>query len=129
MRSIPVDTSALTFVCVAAPRPKLVDQNTGEVKVDRHGRTVYTVKLTAADENGNVDLITVAVGGDPQISVGQVVTVSGLVAFPWEQHTGGRTRWGIAYRADHITPAHPAAPAVPSSPVGVPGVSVPAEMA
>ena len=50
MRSIPVDVSALTFVCVSAPRPKLVNQDTGEVKVDRDGKTVFTVGLSAADD-------------------------------------------------------------------------------
>ncbi|MCQ0018382.1 hypothetical protein [Actinomadura madurae] len=37
MRNIPVDVSALTFVCVSPPRPKLVNQETGEVKTDRNG--------------------------------------------------------------------------------------------
>ena len=44
-----MDTSALTFVCVSAPRPKLVNQDTGEVKIDRHGHTVYQVGLSAAE--------------------------------------------------------------------------------
>lgn len=113
MRNIPVDVSALTFVCVAPPRPKLVDQNTGEVRVDRDGRTVYTVGLSAAGEAGNVDLIKVAVSGDPAVSVGQVVTPVGLVAFPWEQQLGGRLRWGVAYRAEQIIPAVQAAPVAP----------------
>lgn len=111
MRSIPVDTSALTFVCVAAPCPKLVEQDTGEVKVDRHGQTVYTVGLSAADESGRVEPVNAAVAGDPEVVVGQVVTPVGLVAFPWEQHIGGRMRWGIAYRADQIVPAGPSHPA------------------
>lgn len=109
MRNIPVDTAALSFVCVSAPRPKLVDQDTGEVKVDRNGATVYTVGLSAADESGRVDLINVAISGDPEVTIGQVVTPVGLTAFPWEQVIGGRQRWGIAYRADQITPIVPAA--------------------
>ena len=32
---IPVDTDRLTFVVVAAPRPRLVNQETGEVKVPK----------------------------------------------------------------------------------------------
>ena len=105
MRNIPVDVSALTFVCVAPPRPKLVDQNTGEVKVDRNGVTVFTVGLSAADESGRVELLNVAVSGDPEITVGQVVRPVGLVGFPWEQQINGRLRWGIAYRAAQIVPA------------------------
>ncbi|GAA4139513.1 hypothetical protein [Actinomadura keratinilytica] len=103
MRSIPVDVSALTFVCVSAPRPKL-SRETGEVKVDRDGNTVFTVGLSAAGESGRVELLNVAVSGDPGVTVGQVVRPVGLVAFPWEWQTGGRVRWGIAYRAAQIVP-------------------------
>ncbi|GLZ04830.1 hypothetical protein Acsp03_22960 [Actinomadura sp. NBRC 104412] len=52
MRNIPVDISSLTFVCVSPPRPKLVSQETGEVKVDRDGKPVFTVGLSVADASG-----------------------------------------------------------------------------
>jgi hypothetical protein len=113
VRNIPVDTTALTFVCVAPPRPKLVDQDTGEVKVDRDGKPVFTVGLSAANAAGRVELVNVSVTGDPGVNVGQIVNPAGLVAFPWEQIRNGERRWGIAYRADQITPAAPAA--VPDS--------------
>jgi hypothetical protein len=58
VRNIPVDISELTFVCVSAPRPKLVNQETGEVKVDRGGNTVFTVGLSVADQVGRVELLT-----------------------------------------------------------------------
>ncbi|MFD0854553.1 hypothetical protein ACFQ07_20115 [Actinomadura adrarensis] len=115
MRNIPVDITALTFVCVAAPRPKLVDQDTGEVKADRDGNPVFTVGLSAANAAGRVELVNVSVTGDPGVSVGQIVNPVGLVAFPWEQVRNGERRWGIAYRADQITPAAPAAVPAPSS--------------
>ena len=105
MRNIPVDTEALSFVCVAPPRPKLVDQDTGEVKVDKQGRTVYTVGLTAADQSGRVELINVSVAGECDAALGQVVQVSDLIAFPWEQVRNGALRWGIAYRAARISAA------------------------
>ncbi|MEU9840490.1 hypothetical protein AB0C69_14850 [Actinomadura sp. NPDC048032] len=104
MRNIPVDVSALTFVCVSPPRPKLVNQDTGEVKTDRNGQTVFTVGLSAADSMGRVDLLQVAVTGDQAITIGEVVTPVGLVAFPWEAVLGGEKRWGVAYRADRIVP-------------------------
>lgn len=110
MRNIPVDTAALTFVCVSAPRPKLVDQDTGEVKVDRNGATVYTVGLSAADEAGRVELLNVAISSDPEVSIGQIVNPVGLLAFPWEQFRNGEKRWGIAYRAAQIVPVASAAP-------------------
>jgi hypothetical protein len=107
MRSIPIpiDTSRLTFVVVTAPRPRLVSQETGEIKTDKNGRTVYTVGLSAADATGRVELVNVSVSGEPPVSVGQVVEPAGLVGFTWEQVRNGQLRWGIAYRADSITPA------------------------
>ena len=102
---IPVDTTRLTFVCVAAPRPRLVNQDTGEVKVGRDGQTVFQVGLSAADvASGRVELINVNVSGDPGVTVGQVVEPVGLVGFVWEQTRDGEVRWGIAYRAASITP-------------------------
>ncbi|MDL4776358.1 hypothetical protein [Actinomadura xylanilytica] len=111
MRSIPVDTSNLTFVCVSAPRPKLVSQETGEVKVDRDGNTVFTVGLSAADEMGRVELLNVSLPGDQSVTIGQIVRPVGLVAFPWEQTRNGEKRWGIAYRAKAVTLVAPSAAA------------------
>ncbi|MFG2020956.1 SCO3933 family regulatory protein [Actinomadura geliboluensis] len=110
MRNIPVDVSALTFVCVSPPRPKLVNQETGEVKTDRNGHTVFTVGLSAADVAGRVDLLNVAVVGDQSVTIGEVVTPVGLVAFPWEAVLGGEKRWGLAYRADRIAPVSAVSP-------------------
>ncbi|WP_021598456.1 hypothetical protein [Actinomadura welshii] len=115
MRNIPVDVSALTFVCVSPPRPKLVNQDTGEVKIDRNGQTVFTVGLSAADAMGRVDLLNVAVVGDQSVTIGEVVTPVGLVAFPWEAVLGGEKRWGVAYRADRIAPVSSVAPPPASS--------------
>ncbi|MGI5165587.1 hypothetical protein ACQEU3_14615 [Spirillospora sp. CA-253888] len=105
MRSIPVDVTALTFVCVAPPRPKLVSQETGEVKVDRDGNTVFTMGLSAADEMGRVEIVNVALPKDPGIVVGQIVRPVGLVGSAWEREINGRLRWGIAYRAADVVPA------------------------
>ncbi|QXJ22795.1 hypothetical protein AGRA3207_003855 [Actinomadura graeca] len=113
MRNIPVDVSALTFVCVSAPRPKLVSQETGEVKTDRDGNTVFTVGLSAADAMGRVELVNLSVPGDQDVTIGQIVSPVDLVAFPWEQVINGQKRWGIAYRASRVAVA---------GPVGVPDV-------
>jgi hypothetical protein len=105
VRSIPVDVSKFTFVCVSASRPRVANQETGEVKVDRDGNTVYQVGLSAADESGRVELVNVSVSGNPGTAVGQVVVPVGLVAFPWEQVRNGERRSGIAFRAAQIVPA------------------------
>ena len=103
--AIPVDTSRLTFVCVTPPRPRLVNQDTGEIKTDKNGRTIYQVGLSVSDQSGRAELINVSVPGEPPVSVGQVVELAALVGFAWEQIRNGQTRWGIAYRAESITPA------------------------
>jgi hypothetical protein len=102
---IPIDMSRLTFVCVTPPRPRVVNQDTGEIKTDKNGRTVYQVGLSVSDANGRAELVNVNVSGEPSIGVGQVAELSGLVGFAWEQIRNGQTRWGIAYRADSIAAA------------------------
>ncbi|WP_433227945.1 hypothetical protein [Actinomadura formosensis] len=104
MRNIPVDISALSFVCVSPARPKLVNQETGEVKLDKNGEAVYQVGLSAANEGGRVDLVTVAVTGDPGLTLGQVVTPVGLVGFYWEQTINGEKRSGVSFRAERVVP-------------------------
>jgi hypothetical protein len=64
---IPIDASRLAFVCVTEPRPRLVSQESGEVKVDRNGQTVYQVGLSAADATGRVELVNVSVSGESQM--------------------------------------------------------------
>lgn len=102
---IPVDTTRLTFVCVAPPQPKVTNKETGEVKVDREGRTVYQVGLSVSNEAGRIDLVTVNVPGDPSVQVGQIVTVPDLIARPWEQVFGGRQRHGISFGATTVLAA------------------------
>src|SRR5581483_12061154 len=109
MRNIPVDVTKFTFVCVSQPRPKLVSQETGEVKLDREGRPLFTVGLSAADEFGRVDLVNVALSVEPEIGIGQVVVPVGLIASAWESEFGGRMRSGVAFRATDIVPAAPVA--------------------
>jgi hypothetical protein len=89
---IPIDAARLTFVVVSPPRPRLVSQDTGEVKVDRNGQTVYQVGLSAADASGRVELVNVSISGEPSVRVGQLVEPSGLVGFVWEQTRNGEAR-------------------------------------
>lgn len=77
-------------MCVAPSRPKLTDRETGEVKVDREGRTVYQVGLSVANAEGRIDLVTVNVSGEPEVQVGQIVTLSDLIAL--------RSRLGVSNR-------------------------------
>lgn len=99
---IPVDVAKLTFVCVAAPRPRVLNKETGEVKTDKSGQTVYEVALSATDESGRIELIRVGVSGEPPVTVGTPVRPVDLVGYVWEMTRGGEARWGISYRAASI---------------------------
>ncbi|GLZ04829.1 hypothetical protein Acsp03_22950 [Actinomadura sp. NBRC 104412] len=63
-----------------------------------------------------MELLNVAVPGDQEVTIGQIVTPVGLVAFPWEQYIGGEKRWGVAFRAEKLAIAAAARPVpVPSA--------------
>lgn len=90
-----------------------------EGKVDRDGRPVldkasglqkFAVHLSVRDEGrARPDQWTVTVAGEPRIAVDSYVTLSGVVAYPWE-HEG---RHGISLRAEAIVPSQASMPAVP----------------
>ncbi len=102
---IPVDTDKLTFTCVKAPRPRLANRDTGEIKTDKNGQTMYEVTLTVEDQAGRIELMRLNIAGEPFITAGQEVTPLDLVGYVWEMSQGGATRWGISYRAASLVPA------------------------
>jgi hypothetical protein len=108
MQSIPVDTARLGVLrCAIAPEVKISNSETQEVKKDRDGNPVYTVAVTVRQDRRRISVIEIAVSGEPKgIDEGQIVKVTGLVAFMWAMGD----RHGVSFRADAITPVH-AAPA------------------
>jgi hypothetical protein len=98
---IPVDTNRLQFTCVKAPRPRLVNQDTGEIKKDKDGQIIYEVVLLVEDEAGRIELLKVGLSGESPIAPGHEVTPVGLVGYVWEMGQ----RWGISYRATSFAPA------------------------
>lgn len=96
---LPVDTSAMVLVAMAAPEP-VVDFTTRQPKADSDGQPLYSVQVAAMyDDQGEVLAIKVA-GHPTGISPGQAVQVAGLVAQPWA--LGERS--GVSYRASSIRP-------------------------
>src|SRR6266545_5093243 len=96
---LPVDTSAMTLVAMAAPEP-VVDFATRAPKADGNGLPLYTVQVAAMFEDQG-EVLAVKVAGEPAgITAGLAVHIAGLVAQPWE--LGDRS--GIAYRAAAIRP-------------------------
>ncbi|MEU0521249.1 hypothetical protein [Streptosporangium sp. NPDC006007] len=102
---IPVDVTKLQITCAKAARPRLVSKETGEIKRDKDGNTMYEVTLLIEDHFGRMELVKVSITPEPQISAGDEIVPVGMVGYVWEQ--GGR--WGIAYRAQSFVPATSAA--------------------
>ena len=92
-----LDTRGVTFTCTRAPMQRLAFE-TGQPKIDKStGLQLWLVQVMALDQSGG-DIISVAVPGEPKVSLGYGVVITGLVAVPWAQD--GRS--GVAYRADAI---------------------------
>lgn len=99
-----IDTSGVTFLCTRIPEQR-TNFDTGAPRVDKAtGQALWQVQLIALDATGG-EVLAVTVVGEPKVTVGQPVSVAGLVALPWSQD--GRS--GIAYRAEAITATDPAA--------------------
>jgi hypothetical protein len=102
---IPVDINRLSITCVKAPRPRVLNRDTGEIKTDKNGNTVYEVMVSVEDETGRIELVKIGITGEPPVKAGDAVNAVGLVGYVWE--IAGR--WGISYRASALLPAQEAA--------------------
>ena len=103
---LPVDTSAIAFLCALEPHP-LLDFQSKQQRADENGEPLYVVQLIALGE-GEAEILAVKVPGLPTgIRQGQPVKVHGLVAQPWTMND----RAGVAFRAARVEPAVPAAKA------------------
>ena len=104
---LPIDTSAISFLCALAPEPVL-DFESKRPRADENGEPLYVIQLLAMGED-SADLIAVKVPGQPGpgIRQGHPVKVTGLVAQPWSMND----RAGVAFRAARIEPAVPQAKA------------------
>jgi len=99
---LPVDTSAMAFLCALEPQP-LLNFQSKEQRADENGEPLYVVQLIALAE-GEAEILAVKV---PGIRQGHPVKVHGLVAQPWSMND----RAGVAFRAAKVEPAVPQAKA------------------
>ena len=102
---LPIDTSRLKFLVVAAAEPlrQFEEGKPREAwapRTDVNGEVLWRVQLVALGD-GEAEIIRVAVPGDPKVSQGEMVAVDVLTAQPWEMD--GRS--GMAFRAQVIRPA------------------------
>ena len=96
---LPVDTSAIAFLCALEPHP-LLDFQSKQQRADENGEPLYVVQLIALAE-GEAEILAVKVPGLPTgIRQGHPVKVTGLVAQPWTMND----RAGVAFRAARIEP-------------------------
>ncbi|WP_328818462.1 SCO3933 family regulatory protein [Nonomuraea cypriaca] len=90
-----------------AARPRVLNRDTGEIKTDKDGNTVYEVTVSVEDELGRIELVKIGITGEPPIKAGDAVNAVGLLGYVWEM----AGRWGISYRASALLPAREAADA------------------
>jgi hypothetical protein len=104
---LPVDTSAIAFLCALAPEP-VIDFQTKQPRADDNGEPLYIIQLLAMGD-GSADLLAVKVPGVPSAAIrqGAPVKVTGLVAQPWTM----AERSGVSFRAQRVEPAMAAAKA------------------
>jgi hypothetical protein len=104
---LPVDTSAIAFLC-AMPPERVIDFQTRQPKADDNGEPLYVIQLLAMGD-GSADLLAVKVPGVPSSAIrqGAPVKVTGLVAQPWTM----QDRSGVSFQAARIEPAMAAAKA------------------
>ncbi len=97
---LPVDTSAIAFLCALEPQPVLAF-DTKQPRADENGEPLYVVQLIALAE-GEAEILAVKVPGQPSQTIrhGHPVKVTGLVAQPWTMND----RSGVAFRAARIEP-------------------------
>jgi hypothetical protein len=103
---LPIDTNSIRFTCTRIPELRTIHE-TGQPRVDREsGKELWQVQVMALTADG-AEILAITVPGEPAVTVGQPVTIEGLVGLPWTQ--GDRA--GIAYRAAAIRAAGPTKPA------------------
>jgi hypothetical protein len=110
---LPVDTSAIAFLCALAPEP-VIDFQSKQPRADENGEPLYVIQLLAMGD-GSADLLAVKVPGVPSAAIrqGARVKVTGLVAQPgrWPTAPGCRSalsgssrRWLRRRRAREVRP-------------------------
>jgi hypothetical protein len=94
-----VDTTGKQVQVSKEPEPKK-DQNGNQRSEKLTGKPMWATQVFVQDQDGG-EVITVTTAGEtPKVTVGQLVSVSGLEAIPWA--TNGRN--GVAFRAAELKP-------------------------
>ncbi|MGW5816655.1 SCO3933 family regulatory protein [Streptomyces noursei] len=113
MQNMPIDVARLGTCLVVVPAEVRVNPETGEVRRDRDGNTLYVVGIAVRQKDRRrADVIEVVVPEEPRgIAEGMPVHLNNLVATAW--NIGDRS--GVSFRASGVVPAAPGAPPGPAS--------------
>ncbi|HEU5003446.1 MAG TPA: hypothetical protein VFW71_11805 [Actinomycetota bacterium] len=105
---LPIDTSALQFVCSLPPEPVVEYENRNQPKVDRDGEPVFSMELIAMGAKGS-QIFGVKFSGTPAAGLkqGMPVRVAELEVSDWAIDG----RHGLSFRAGRIEPLNGHAPA------------------
>lgn len=102
MRTIPVDTTNLTFMVGGAIQP--ATQPDGTPKKNRNGQALWNVPIVAVSDGSNAEAFVVRIPGPvPQVPALTPVKLVHLTARPWSME-GGRS--GVSFTAESIQPAN-----------------------
>jgi hypothetical protein len=93
---LPIDTSAMTFMCASEPAPVL-DFETKQQKADENGQALFATQVVVLADGG-AQVVSLKTPGRPDVQPGQMLAARELVAIPWE--IGDRN--GIAFRASAL---------------------------
>ena len=100
---LPIDTSAVTFVCAGAPEALSDFNDPTKPAVDENGQRVYRVSLLAVAD-GPGEVIPVKVAGEPTGLVPSAgAKVTGLSVQPWSNANTKRS--GVTYWAKAVEAA------------------------
>ena len=108
---LPIDTSALSFMCSMPPEPVADYENKKAPKLDRDGEPVFSMELVAMGGTG-AQIIGVKFSGTPAVGLkqGVAVRVVDLVVSDWAIDG----RHGLSFRATRVEPMNGHAAAVPA---------------
>lgn len=98
---LPIDTSALSFMCSMPPEPVVEYENRNQPKLDRDGEPVFSMELIAMGAKGS-QIFGVKFSGTPAVGLkqGVAVRVVDLVVSDWAIDG----RHGLSFRATRVEP-------------------------
>jgi len=98
-----VDTTGKQLT--ASKNPEAKNDQHGKQRSERDtGRPMWQTQVFVMDETGGEVIAVTTVGEKPNVRQGQLVQLVQLEAVPWTMDTNGKSRSGVSFRAQQISP-------------------------